>query len=349
MAADDRDHGQRRLVLDPQRPRRVDASSAAGRRPARGVRRAGRRRRPCRNCRRSTYEVARFSYGESRRSRISMPGHEHSHPGSGRHRQDRPPRGRAAAAQGIDGPHRLALGRRRLRLGRRARPGPPRSTASSAAYVSFYPDLALPGAAETIGAFARLAAAGRRQAARAAVRPRRARGPALRAGADRRRHRMDDRALQLVRAELQRGVHASTPCSPASWPLPAGAGPRAVRRRRGHRRGRGRRAHRGPPRRRGLRADRPARAALRRGRRPRSPPPPVARSASRRIPVEAFMAGMLEAGVPRTRPSSSPGCSPTCSTAATRTRRTASSARSAAPRATSASTPARRAATGVWA
>ena len=63
--------------------------------------------------------------------------------------------------------------------------------------------------------------------------------------------------------------------------------------------------------------------------------------ASRAIPVEAFTAGMLEAGVPTRRPRSSPACSPRCSTAATRARRTASSARSAAPRATSASTPAR--------
>ena len=69
------------------------------------------------------------------------------------------------------------------------------------------PDIAVPGAAEAIGAFAELAAAHGVQAARAAVRPRRARGPARRARDAGRRHRMDRRALQLVRAELQRGVH----------------------------------------------------------------------------------------------------------------------------------------------
>ena len=135
----------------------------------------------------------------------------------------------------------------------------------AAVYVSYYPDLAVEGAPEAVGAFARLAAAARRQAAGAALRPRRARGAARRAGGDRGRHRVDDRALQLVRAELQRGVPARR--RPRGRDRAAGGRrPRAVRRRRGHRRRRGRRADPGRPPRPDLRADRPAGAALRRGR-----------------------------------------------------------------------------------
>ena len=55
-----------------------------------------------------------------------------------------------------------------------------------AAYIAYYPDLALPGAAETVGAFAHAAAAAGVSAARPALGPRRARGPARRARGRRR-------------------------------------------------------------------------------------------------------------------------------------------------------------------
>ena len=111
-------------------------------------------------------------------------------------------------------------------------------------------------------------------------------------------------------------------------------GPGAVRRRRGHRRGRGRRAHRatatsvqvyeltGP---RALRFDEAAAE--------------IAAATGRplrftRLGVEQFKGGMLKGRRRRpTRPSSSRGYSRTCSTGATCTRRTVSSARSGAPRA----------------
>ena len=87
-----------------------------------------------------------------------------------------------------------AHGRRRARrlalarpsTGTTARRGRPRSTASSAAYVSYYPDLAVAGRGRDASARSRALAAARGvRAAGAALRPRRARGAARRAGADR--------------------------------------------------------------------------------------------------------------------------------------------------------------------
>ena len=71
-------------------------------------------------------------------------------------------------------------------------------------YVSYYPDLAVPGAVETVGSFAELAVASGRPATRAPVRPRRARGRARRAGRARLGRRADDPTIELVQPELQR-------------------------------------------------------------------------------------------------------------------------------------------------
>ena len=76
----------------------------------------------------------------------------------------------------------------------------------AAGYVTFQPDLAVPGAVETIVAVRRRRPRPRRRPARAAVGPRRARGPALRAVAARLRRRHHGRALQLLRPELQRAL-----------------------------------------------------------------------------------------------------------------------------------------------
>ena len=68
-------------------------------------------------------------------------------------------------------PGRLALGPLAVRLG-----GPPTWAPAlrgvTSVYISYYPDIAVPGAVETIGAFAELAVTSGRPAAGAAVRPR---------------------------------------------------------------------------------------------------------------------------------------------------------------------------------
>ena len=104
----------------------------------------------------------------------------------------------------------------------------------------------------------------RRPAPGAAVRPRRAGGRALRTDRPRLRRRMDARARQLVRAELQRKLPARRRARGRS----GAAGRRrrrTVRRRRRHRRRRGRGAHRGRARRAALRGHGPASVDVRRG------------------------------------------------------------------------------------
>ena len=122
-----------------------------------------------------------------------------------------------------------------------------------------------PGAAEAVGAFAELAVEQRRPrgwcCCPAAASPR----PSAPRGRARHRRRADDPALDLVHAELQRGLHARARAERRDR-APGRRGARAVRRRRRHRRRRGRGADRRRPRGPALRADRPAPADLRRGR-----------------------------------------------------------------------------------
>ena len=54
-------------------------------------------------------------------------------------------------------PHRLALRRAAVRLGRPLDLGARLCDGIGPAYISYYPDLAIPGAAETLGSFAELA------------------------------------------------------------------------------------------------------------------------------------------------------------------------------------------------
>ena len=140
----------------------------------------------------------------------------------------------------------------------------------SAVYVTFVPDVAVPGAAETVGAFARHAVAcgverlvllsGRGEARRLAER----------AGGAASRRAVDDRALELVRSELQRGLPAARGVERRGRTAGRHDG-RAVRRRRRHRRRRGRRAHRRRSRRSGLRGHRTPPLDVRRsGRRDRA-------------------------------------------------------------------------------
>ena len=148
--------------------------------------------------------------------------------------------------------------------GRTARRGQPRCEGTSAAYVSFYPDLAVPGAPRGDRGLHRRRAGRRHAPARAALRSRRGGGPARRAGAAGLRRRLDDRALQLVLPELQRELLRRA--AGLRRARPAGRRRRrAVRRRRGHRRRGGGGADAGRARRPPLRADRPAPADVRRG------------------------------------------------------------------------------------
>ena len=151
----------------------------------------------------------------------------------------------------------------------------------SAAYVSYYPDLAIPGAVEAVGAFARLAV------------ERGVRRLVLLSGRGEAEAEQAERAVQASGADLTI-VRATWFAQNFSEDYmlrrragrrgrAAGGGhARAVRRRGRHRR-RGRRgADRGRARRRALRADRPARADVRRRGRRRSPRPPAARSPTSR-------------------------------------------------------------------
>ena len=125
-----------------------------------------------------------------------------------------------------------------------------------AAYVSYYPDLAAPGAPEAVGALAAEAAAagverlvllsgrGEEEAQRSEAHGRRGgRGP-------------DRGAGELVRPELQRGLPARARPGRRGGPA-GGRRARAVHRRQRHRRRRRRGADRGRTRRRRLRGDRP--------------------------------------------------------------------------------------------
>ena len=102
-----------------------------------------------------------------------------------------------------------------------------------------------PGAVEAIGSFAELAVISGVPQAGAAVRARRARGRTRRAGGARLRRRPDHPALDLVHAELQRGLHARARAERRD-PAPGRRRPDPVPRRRRHRRRRCRGAHRRP-------------------------------------------------------------------------------------------------------
>ncbi len=217
-----------------------------------------------------------------------------------RHRQDRPPRRLPPARPRRARAHRLALGRRRPSTGRTAPPGRPRCTASRAAYISYFPDIAVPGAPEAIAELARLAVARRHAPARAAVRPRRGGGAARRGGAAGLRRRLDDRALQLVQPELQRGLPARVRARGRGH-APGERRAGAVRRRRRHRRRRRRGAHRRPatsasstssPGRGCSRSPTPS---------ARSAPPAGATSASRGSPSEDYASELAGHGVPPRR------------------------------------------------
>ena len=164
-----------------------------------------------------------------------------------RHRQDGPPRGRAPEARGQDG----AVG---SRSGEPAFDWDDRSTWApaldgvTAVYVSYFPDLAVPGAPEAVAAFTALAVRARRAAPGAAVRPRRGGGAARRAAVQ---EPPAPSGRSCVPAGSTRTSARATSLEPVARGR-AGAArrrrARAVRRRRRHRRrGRGR-ADRGRPR-----------------------------------------------------------------------------------------------------
>ena len=129
-------------------------------------------------------------------------------PGSRRHRQDRPP-GRGAARRRAACRHGSARApaSRRFDWEDRATWAPALDGVGSV-YVSYYPDIAVPGRRGDGRHVRRAGRAERRPSARAAVRPRRARGRAGRAGRARLRRRADDPAVDVVQPELQRGLHA---------------------------------------------------------------------------------------------------------------------------------------------
>ena len=134
-----------------------------------------------------------------------------------------------------------------------------------AAYIAYYPDIAVPGAVEQVGSFARLAVehgvtrlvllAGRGEPeAEAAERV------VLDTGAD-----GDDRPGHVVQPELQRGLLGRLRARRRRGPARRDD-TGAVRRRGRHRRRRGRRADRGRRTSAGVHADRPSAADVRRGR-----------------------------------------------------------------------------------
>ena len=97
--------------------------------------------------------------------------------GTRRHRQDRPPGRRAARGARPAGPHRLPLAAPRRSTGTTATTWAGALEGVGAAYIAYYPDLAFPGAADTIGAVRRRRRRRRRPATGAALRPRRGGGP----------------------------------------------------------------------------------------------------------------------------------------------------------------------------
>ena len=183
-------------------------------------------------------------------------------------------------------------------------------------------------------------AGARRAPAGPALGARRAGGGARGGGGPGDRCRRDGPALDVVHAELQRGLHARA--------RPGGRDPAAQRRRpdpvpgcRRHRRRGRRRVHRRPPRRSPLRADRAALADLRRGW------AEIGAARGPRPPLRARLAGgaRRELAAHDVSPRRSSCCSRTCSarssTAATPTPPGASSWRSDGHRATSRTTRAR--------
>ena len=166
----------------------------------------------------------------------------------------------------------------------------------SSSYVSYYPDLAIQGAPERVGAFARLAASKGVQrlvllSGRGEPEAQRAEQEVIAAGAEWTVVRCSWFAQNFSEAFMLDGVLRGRARRAGR------RRPRAVRRRRGHRRRRRRRADAGRPPGADLRAHRSAGAALRGGRR-------RDRRRDRRglrfvpVPGDAFHAGMLEAGVP---------------------------------------------------
>ena len=79
---------------------------------------------------------------------------------------------------------------------------------AQSAFISYAPDLAVPGAPRAVAEFTKQAAAQRRGPRRAPVRARRGRGRSRRTAHPARTAAVDDRAVQLVRPELQRELPA---------------------------------------------------------------------------------------------------------------------------------------------
>ena len=185
---------------------------------------------------------------------------------------------------------RLALRRAAVRLGRPRDLGARARAARRAAYVAYYPDLAVPGAAEPSARSPRARCAAGVAAARAALRPRRGGGRARRGGARRRRApRRPSSAASWFMQNFSEGYFASRSLA-GELALPAGDVPEpfvdaediadvavAALTEDGHAG-------------RALRADRAAAADLRRGGRRDRPRPPAATSRYVPIPIDAFAA-----------------------------------------------------------
>ena len=131
---------------------------------------------------------------------------------------------------------------------------------AQAAYISYFPDVAVPGASEAVRR-SPTSLWGRAPGAWCCCRVGARRRPRRRAGAGRFRRRLDGRAVQLVQPELQRGLPAG-PDPGRRARAPRRRRRRALHRRRRHRRGRDRGPHPGRTRRPALRADRPTAAQL---------------------------------------------------------------------------------------
>ena len=167
---------------------------------------------------------------------------------------------------GRAGAHRVPRRNPARSTGRTARPGRRPWTGSRPSYLTYYPDVAVPGAVEATGEFAELAVSSRRDEDGAALRPRRGGERAGRARRPRDGRRAHGAAVHVVHAELQRGLPRRLRPERARSGWPGGDVPGPLRGRRRHRRRRGCRAHRRPPRRGALRAHRAPVAHLRRGR-----------------------------------------------------------------------------------
>ena len=216
-----------------------------------------------------------------------------------RHRQDRPPRGRAAQGAGRAGADRLALRRAAVRLGR------PR-------HVGARPARRVAPRTSPTTPTSRCPARPRRSARSPSARWRPARGgwcccPA----AARRRPSAPSEALQASGADwtivrcswFMQNFSEGYFAEPLRGGRAGAAGrrrARAVRRRRRHRRRRGGRADRGRARRPRLRADRPAAADLRRGGRRDRPRHRPRRCATRRSRWRPSRPGWRRRTCPRT-------------------------------------------------